>query len=29
VLSCEKLQRTFGLRPPDWLESLKTVLDRI
>ena len=28
VLSCEKLQRTFGLKLPDWQESLKHVLDK-
>ncbi len=28
VLSCEKLQRTFGLELPDWEESLKQVLDK-
>jgi dTDP-4-dehydrorhamnose reductase len=28
VLSCEKLQRTFGLQLPDWEESLKQVLDK-
>jgi dTDP-4-dehydrorhamnose reductase len=28
VLSCEKLQRTFGLKLPDWEESLKQVLDK-
>ena len=27
VLSCEKLQRTFGLRLPDWHESLKQVVE--
>ncbi len=27
VLSCDKLQRTFGLRLPDWEESLKQVLE--
>jgi len=27
VLSCEKLDRTFGLRLPDWEESLKQVLE--
>jgi dTDP-4-dehydrorhamnose reductase len=27
VLSCEKLQRTFGLQLPDWEDSLKHVLD--
>ena len=27
VLSCEKLQRTFGLQLPDWEESLKQVLE--
>lgn len=27
VLSCEKLQRSFGLRLPDWEESLKQVLE--
>ncbi|HWQ90666.1 MAG TPA: dTDP-4-dehydrorhamnose reductase, partial [Clostridia bacterium] len=27
ILSCEKLQRTFGLRLPDWEHSLKTVLE--
>jgi dTDP-4-dehydrorhamnose reductase len=28
VLSCEKLYRTFGLRLPDWEESLKQVMER-
>jgi dTDP-4-dehydrorhamnose reductase len=28
VLSCEKLLRTFGLRLPDWQESLGQVLER-
>jgi dTDP-4-dehydrorhamnose reductase len=28
VLSCGKLQRTFGLQLPDWEESLKQVLDK-
>ena len=28
VLSCEKLQRTFGLRLPDWHESLNQVVER-
>ena len=28
VLSCEKLQRSFGLRLPDWAESLKQVLGK-
>jgi dTDP-4-dehydrorhamnose reductase len=27
VLSCEKLNRTFGLWPPHWQESLKQVLE--
>ena len=27
VLSCEKLQRTFGLKLPEWQESLKQVLE--
>lgn len=27
VLSCEKLKRTFGLRLPDWEDSLKQVLE--
>jgi dTDP-4-dehydrorhamnose reductase len=27
VLSCDKLQRTFGLRLPPWDESLKQVID--
>ena len=27
VLSCAKLERTFGLRLPDWEESLKLVLE--
>ena len=27
VLSCEKLDRTFGLRLPHWEESLKAVLE--
>lgn len=27
VLSCEKLKRTFGLRLPDWRESLQMVLE--
>jgi dTDP-4-dehydrorhamnose reductase len=29
ALSCAKLQRTFGLRLPDWEESLRQVLDRL
>lgn len=29
VLSCEKLQHTFGLRLPDWRESLQAVLEKI
>jgi dTDP-4-dehydrorhamnose reductase len=29
VLSCEKLQRTFGLQLPDWEESLKQVLESV
>ncbi len=28
VLDCGKLQRTFGLRLPDWEESLRQVLDQ-
>jgi dTDP-4-dehydrorhamnose reductase len=28
ALSCEKLQRTFGLRLPDWRESLGQVMER-
>jgi dTDP-4-dehydrorhamnose reductase len=28
VLCCEKLERTFGLRLPDWRESLKDVLEK-
>jgi dTDP-4-dehydrorhamnose reductase len=28
VLSCEKLERTFRLRIPDWEESLRQVLER-
>ncbi|HWI57524.1 MAG TPA: dTDP-4-dehydrorhamnose reductase [Bacillota bacterium] len=28
ILSCEKLQRTFGLQLPDWQESLRQVLDK-
>jgi dTDP-4-dehydrorhamnose reductase len=27
VLGCDKLERTFGLRLPDWKESLKQVLE--
>lgn len=27
ILSCEKLQRTFGLRLPEWEESLRQVLE--
>jgi len=27
VLSCQKLQRTFGLQLPDWQDSLKQVLE--
>ena len=27
VLSCDKLQRTFGLQLPDWEESLKQVME--
>jgi dTDP-4-dehydrorhamnose reductase len=27
VLGCDKLERTFGLRLPDWEESLKQVLE--
>jgi len=27
VMSCVKLERVFGLRPPDWHESLKQVLE--
>ena len=27
VLSCDKLQRTFGLRLPPWDDSLKQVLE--
>ncbi len=29
VLCCEKLERTFGLKLPDWEESLKEVLEKI
>jgi dTDP-4-dehydrorhamnose reductase len=29
VLSCEKLQRTFGLKLPDWEEGLRQVLDKV
>jgi dTDP-4-dehydrorhamnose reductase len=29
VLSCEKLERTFGLRLPQWEESLTQVLEKI
>jgi dTDP-4-dehydrorhamnose reductase len=29
ILSCEKLQRTFGLRLPDWEESLKQVMESV
>jgi dTDP-4-dehydrorhamnose reductase len=29
VLSCEKLLRTFGLKLPDWEESLRLVLDKV
>ena len=29
VLSCEKLERTFGLRLPDWEESLRQVLEKL
>ena len=28
VLGCQKLERTFGLRLPDWHESLKDVLEK-
>jgi len=28
VLNCDKLQRTFGLRLPDWESSLRQVLDK-
>jgi len=28
VLSCEKLERTFGLQLPQWDESLKMVLEK-
>ena len=28
VLSCDKLQRTFGLKLPDWRESLRQVLEK-
>jgi dTDP-4-dehydrorhamnose reductase len=28
VLSCEKLARTFGLRLPNWEESLRQVLEK-
>jgi dTDP-4-dehydrorhamnose reductase len=28
VLGCDKLERTFGLRLPDWQESLKQVLEK-
>lgn len=28
VLNCDKLQRTFGLRLPDWEASLRQVLDK-
>jgi dTDP-4-dehydrorhamnose reductase len=27
VLTCDKLERTFGLRLPHWEESLKQVLE--
>jgi dTDP-4-dehydrorhamnose reductase len=27
VLGCAKLERTFGLRPPDWEEQLRLVVD--
>ena len=27
VLSCEKLQKTFGLQLPDWEESLRQVVE--
>jgi len=27
VLSCDKLERTFGLQLPDWLESLRLVME--
>ena len=29
VLSCERLQRTFGLQLPDWKESLKQVMESV
>jgi dTDP-4-dehydrorhamnose reductase len=29
VLSCDKLERTFGLRLPDWHESLKQVMESL
>jgi dTDP-4-dehydrorhamnose reductase len=29
VLSCEKLQRTFGLQLPEWKESLKQVMESV
>jgi dTDP-4-dehydrorhamnose reductase len=28
VLACDKLERTFGLRLPNWVDSLKDVLDK-
>jgi dTDP-4-dehydrorhamnose reductase len=28
VLDCGKLQKTFGLRLPDWEDSLRQVLDK-
>jgi dTDP-4-dehydrorhamnose reductase len=29
VLSCDKLEKTFGIRPPDWRVGLQTVLEEI
>jgi dTDP-4-dehydrorhamnose reductase len=28
VMSCDKLTRDFGLRPPDWRDSLIQVLQK-